>query len=169
MLKNVSQTAKRTMPGVFDLQHLLGREGAGSSTLEVKSGVNMLTIGQVAARAGVRASAIRYYEVEGLLPSAVRQGGKRVYDPAVLDRLAVIALAKAAGFGIVEIRALVSKTAEDPARIWKRLLRAKRAEVDDEIARLTRRKYVLDKMGRCACTKLDECGRAFDTALAEMF
>ena len=51
----------------------------------------MLTIGQIATRAGVRASAIRYYESRGLLPAASRDAGKRVYDVSVLERLAVIA------------------------------------------------------------------------------
>ena len=53
----------------------------------------MLTIGQVASRAGLRASAIRYYEAQGLLPAALRHAGKRVYDDSILDRLAMIALA----------------------------------------------------------------------------
>ena len=58
----------------------------------------MLTIGAVAARTGLRASAIRYYESRGLLPVASRAAGKRVYDASVLARLAVIRLAKTAGF-----------------------------------------------------------------------
>ncbi len=58
----------------------------------------MLTIGQVALKAGLRASAIRYYEAQGLLPPAPRHGGKRVYDASILVRLSAIDLAKTAGF-----------------------------------------------------------------------
>lgn len=52
----------------------------------------MLAIGEVAGRAGLRASAIRYYEEQGLLPRPRRRSGKRVYDVSVLDRLALIEL-----------------------------------------------------------------------------
>ena len=60
----------------------------------------MLTIGEVARRAGVAASALRYYEREGLIPKADRRGGKRVYGEDILDRLALIAVAKGGGFTV---------------------------------------------------------------------
>ena len=64
----------------------------------------VLTIGEVARRAGVRASAIRYYEEAGLLPAPERVGGKRRYDEGILRRLAIIGGAKRAGFTLREIR-----------------------------------------------------------------
>ena len=75
----------------------------------------MLTIGQVASRTGLRASAIRYYESRGLLPKASRIGGKRVYEGLVLERLAIIELAKTAGFHLDEIRATLVRTLDRTA------------------------------------------------------
>src|SRR5262245_7921784 len=66
-----------------------------------------LSIGQVASRASVRASAIRYYESEGLLPKPARKGGRRVYDASVLDHLLFVRLALQAGFRIGEIKPMV--------------------------------------------------------------
>src|SRR5881398_1043098 len=92
-----------------------------------------LAIGEVADRAGVEPSAIRYYESLGLLPRPSRVGGKRRYGDDVLDRLALIALAKDAGFTIKEIRALVSDFAPDsgPAERWRILATRKLAELDE--------------------------------------
>ena len=67
----------------------------------------LLTIGEVARRAGVRASAIRYYEEAGLLEEPERVGGKRRYDEEALRRLALIGGAKRAGFTLGEIRTLL--------------------------------------------------------------
>jgi MerR family redox-sensitive transcriptional activator SoxR len=65
-----------------------------------------LTIGEVAARAGVNTSHIRYYEREGVLPEPARTGGQRRYDEAVLHRLAIIDVAQRAGLTLAEIREL---------------------------------------------------------------
>jgi MerR family redox-sensitive transcriptional activator SoxR len=124
----------------------------------------MLTIGEVAARAGLRASAVRYYEAQGLLPAADRRGGKRVYDPSIVDRLGVIALAKVAGFELREIRETLSKVGDSqPAPTWKRLGETKRVALDQQIARLTRMKDALAKLDGCRCATLDGCGRAFNS------
>jgi MerR family redox-sensitive transcriptional activator SoxR len=129
--------------------------------------VIMLTIGQVASRAGLRASAIRYYEAQGLLPTAPRKSGKRIYDASVLERLGVIELAKTAGFDLEEIRALVSRGGDQPALAWRDLSRAKRTEIDRQIARLARMKDVLERLSKCTCATLGECGRAFNVAHAQ--
>ena len=63
-----------------------------------------LTIGQVASRAGLNVSAIRYYEREGLLPPAPRVSGQRRYAEQTLTRLGVIDVAKPAGFTLDDIR-----------------------------------------------------------------
>ena len=81
----------------------------------------MLTIGQVASRAGLRPSAIRYYEAQGLLPRTSREGGKRIYHASIIERLAVIELAKMAGFDLGEIRAILSSLGEgEPAPDWRK-------------------------------------------------
>lgn len=123
----------------------------------------MLTIGQVALQAGLRASAIRYYEAQGLLPPPWRKGGKRMYHPSIVERLAVIELAKVAGFELEEIRALLSSVGEGrPARAWAKLVPAKRIEVDAQIRRLQEVNDALSKLNGCSCATLDECGRTFN-------
>jgi len=122
----------------------------------------VLTIGEVAARTGVRASALRYYEAAGLVPAPRRRGGKRVYDPAVLDRLAVIELAKAAGFTLRETRSLLTGLGRrrPAARAWQRLARDKVAELDRRIAEASRMKAMLGVLVACDCPTLGDCGRA---------
>ena len=70
--------------------------------------MGMLLIGEVAQRSGIKPSAIRYYESVGLLPEPARRSGRRVYDNDVLDHLTFIRFAQMAGFGISEIKGLVS-------------------------------------------------------------
>lgn len=128
----------------------------------------MLTIGQVASRTGLRVSAIRYYESRGLLPKALRIGGRRVYEGSVLERLAIIELAKTAGFHLDEIReTLQHATGAGPGAGWKRAARAKQDELDAELKRLMITKYVLTRMSACSCATLEECGRAFLDAVAK--
>ena len=69
---------------------------------------NRMSIGEVARHARVQPSAIRYYESLGLLPVPPRTGGKRRYDESVLDWLALVTLARQAGFTIAEIRELLA-------------------------------------------------------------
>ena len=125
----------------------------------------MLTIGQVATKAGLRASALRSLQQQGLLPRAVRLGGKRVYDVSILERLNVIQLAKTAGFALDDIRTLLAATSEAPPRAWKALTVAKRAELERERLRLAIMKSVLTKLDGCRCATLEDCGRIFETAL----
>jgi DNA-binding transcriptional MerR regulator len=69
--------------------------------------VEGITIGEVARRTNVRASAIRYYERVGLLPEPVRVHGRRRYEQEVIGHLALINGAKRAGFTLREIRLLL--------------------------------------------------------------
>src|SRR5262245_46204987 len=122
----------------------------------------MLTIGQVASHTGLRASAIRYYEERGLLPRALRAGGKRVYDRSIIERLAAIHLAKTAGFSLDEIRATFSAAGDgEPGPRWKTAARAKRAELDEEMRRLMLARDVLARISACSCSTLDDCGTEF--------
>src|SRR5690606_12602632 len=91
-----------------------------------------LTIGEVARRAGVQTSAIRYYESVGLLSPPKRVNGRRRYDPTVLRRLALIQLARQAGFRIGELQVLFSGFSVDtPASArWQKLATAKVTEMD---------------------------------------
>jgi MerR family mercuric resistance operon transcriptional regulator len=98
-----------------------------------------LTVGQLAARAGVRADTIRYYERSGLLPAPTRtDGDHRRYGPADLDRMLFIRGAQRLGLRLAEIRQLlaVRETGVCPCGPAEVLLRQHVAEIDREIARL---------------------------------
>src|SRR6266850_8165612 len=90
-----------------------------------------LGIGEVARRAGLRASAVRFYEKEGLLPRPARSGGRRVYGESILERLAVIEFAKQSGFRLEEIRRLLqgSPGGETVSSRWQALVRDKLEEL----------------------------------------
>jgi DNA-binding transcriptional MerR regulator len=93
-----------------------------------------LDIAAVAKRSGVPASTLRYYEEKGLIASIGRQGLRRVFDAAVLERLALIALGRTAGFSLDEIARMFS--AEGGPHIDRRLLQAKADDLDRMIHRL---------------------------------
>jgi len=122
-----------------------------------------ITIGEVARRAGLQASAIRYYEKIGLLPKAQRVGGQRRYDTGVLNYLEVINVAKRASFRIDEIRQLFHGFGKGaPAfRRWQLLAQRKITEIDDLIVRAKKMKRLLAKANRCKCLDLEDCGKAF--------
>jgi MerR family redox-sensitive transcriptional activator SoxR len=115
-----------------------------------------MTIGEVAKKAGLRASAIRYYEKAGLLPKPVRSGGQRRYDTSILARLAVLERAKDCGFTLKEARQFFNDQGR-PAERWQRLAPKKIAELDALIQRATAMKELLER--RCQCADLEECGR----------
>ena len=121
----------------------------------------LLTIGEVARRAGVRASAIRYYEEAGLLSEPERVGGKRRYDEEVLRRLALIGGAKRAGFTLGEIRTLLHgfPAGTGAAERWQALASEKLVEVEEAIAQLWETRELLEEALRCECASLDECAR----------
>src|SRR5690349_25085289 len=104
-----------------------------------------LAIGEVARRAGIRASAIRYYELAGLIPGPARVGGRRRYDEAVLVSLDLIRLAQRAGFTIQEVRTLFhgfGHRTPAPARCPK-LAERKREELSARIAEARRMQDLL--------------------------
>ena len=122
----------------------------------------LLSIGEAARRAGIAPSAIRWYERQGLIPRAERRGGKRIYGEDVLDRLALIGVAKAAGFRIAEIQVLLRGLGRrtPPGPRWRALAKRKAGELAarrDEIDRMAR---VLDALARCNCPTLRDCARA---------
>jgi MerR family redox-sensitive transcriptional activator SoxR len=121
-----------------------------------------LGIGEVARRAGIAPSALRYYENEGLIPRPERRNGRRVYGREVLERLALIDLAKRGGFTIAEIKRLLRGFARrtPPGERWRALAERKRKELDERISEARRMKAVLEVVARCACPTLDDCSRA---------
>jgi MerR family redox-sensitive transcriptional activator SoxR len=119
----------------------------------------MLTIGEVAARSGLRPSAIRYYESEGILPEPERVSGRRRYDPDVLHVLHAIGVARAAGFGIAELRQMFSgiRDREAPSAVWQRFAEQKLREVDELIERANEMRRLLEDGLRCGCLGVEEC------------
>lgn len=115
-----------------------------------------MTIGKVAKQAGLRASAIRYYERVGLLPKPARSGGQRRYDHRVLERLAVLERAKQCGFTLEEARALFNDQGR-PSERWDRVARNKIVELDALTEHIRRMKELIQR--QCHCADLDECGR----------
>src|ERR1700728_2647512 len=109
----------------------------------------LLTVGQLAARAGVRADTIRYYERSGLLPEPNRtDGDQRRYGPADLDRMLFIRGAQRLGLRLAEIRELlaVRDTGACPCGPAETLLSEHLGEIDREIARLARLRAELSGM-----------------------
>ena len=121
-----------------------------------------LTIGQVAREAKLAASAIRYYENEGLLPRPPRQSGQRRYDREILGRLAVIRIALDAGFTIRETRMFLTgfDAATKPSARWRALAARKLVEVDAQMERANRMKALLESGFRCGCPRIEDCERA---------
>lgn len=118
-----------------------------------------LTISKVARRAGIRPSAIRYYESVKVLPAPRRVNGRRRYDSDVLRRLAVIQLAQQVGFSVVEMRVLFESLEADaslPAQ-WQALARQKLAEVDALMRRASDMKKLLLERLDCDCLNFEEC------------
>lgn len=118
-----------------------------------------LTIGEVAHRTGLRTSALRYYEEQGVLPAPRRVNGRRRYDRSILRMVEVLRFAQQAGFTLAEIRKLFHGFgAETPlgAR-WKALARAKLEELDALIARATQMKRSIEKGSGCGCVRIEDC------------
>ena len=122
-----------------------------------------MSIGEVARSAGVRPSALRYYEGVGLLPPPERANGRRRYDGEllreVLDRLEVVRVAQQAGFTISEIRTLLDGFSEDtpPSERWRLLAQDKLPEVEVLLKRALGKKDLLERGLRCECLRLEEC------------
>jgi MerR family redox-sensitive transcriptional activator SoxR len=101
-----------------------------------------MTIGELSQISGLSVSAIRFYQRRGVLPARDGEGGWQRFDPATLDRLAVIELAKAAGFSLDEVIRVLDAVDADPdavperPAIWQGLAAAKLAEIDASMARL---------------------------------
>jgi len=122
-----------------------------------------MKIGEIARNAGIRPSAIRFYESVGVLPPAFRQNGQRHFAAEAELQLAVIEFARKAGFTIAEIKLLFHGFRNDTPALarWRQLARKKYHEMDFLITRLKVMQRLLKKSMRCHCIKLDECGRIF--------
>ena len=125
-----------------------------------------LTIGEVASRAGLNVSAIRYYEAEGLLPTPPRVGGQRRYSDETLSRLGVIDVAKRAGFSLDDICVLLDASDKgEPAHNQLQELAARKLpEVDELIRRAQLVRAWLNTATNCGCDTFDACALFSDAS-----
>lgn len=125
-----------------------------------------LTIGELALRADVAATTLRYYERIGLIQPPARVGGQRRYDDSMLARLDVIRLCKAAGFTLDEIQLLFADEASGrPAS--RALAQTKLAEIDARIDELQRARAIIEWGMRCTCPSIDACTCGIHTGDAD--
>jgi MerR family transcriptional regulator, redox-sensitive transcriptional activator SoxR len=124
------------------------------------SKVRTLTVGEVAQRAGVNTSALRFYEANGLITSSRTAAGHRRYRADVLRRVSFIRVAQRVGLSLAEIRAALDSLPErrTPTRSdWERLASDWRPMLDERIALLESMRDQLDGCIGCGCLSLDTC------------
>ncbi|MFN2587555.1 MAG: MerR family transcriptional regulator, partial [Actinomycetota bacterium] len=114
-----------------------------------------LSISEVAEATGLQSSALRYYEMSGLIASETRVGGRRHYAPGVLQRLAVIALLQEVGFTIAEMRELFARGGRSGR--WRSLAEAKLRAIDAHLERVTAARALLASALDCGCSSLETC------------
>jgi len=114
-----------------------------------------LDIGEVARRAGIPASTLRFYEEKGLLASVGRRGLRRQYDGNVLERLALIALGRSAGFSLGEIARMFAP--DGRVQIERQMLTSKAREIDVTIRRLSAMRDGLRHAAACRAPSHLEC------------
>jgi MerR family redox-sensitive transcriptional activator SoxR len=122
---------------------------------------DLLTIGQIAARAGVATSTLRFYEDEGLVLPAMRtDGNQRLYHREALRRIAFIRSAQRVGLGLAEIRAALAQLPDGRTPTvadWSRLSASWRGRLDAQIRLLESIRDDLDGCIGCGCLSLDRC------------
>ena len=118
-----------------------------------------MKIGELAARAGLNASAIRYYERLGLLAAPQRTGGQRRYPSDALNRVLLIRFAGDMGFTLDEIKLFLNGLRDDApvGPRWKKLAHRKISEIEENIGRSLRLKSLLQHLLHCHCASLQIC------------
>lgn len=122
--------------------------------------MELLTIGDMAARSGVAPSALRYYEREGLIRSTRTGGNQRRYERHELRRVAFIRIAQQVGVSLEEIRGALADLPENrtPTKAdWSRLSARWRRKLEDRIAMMERLRDQLTGCIGCGCLSLQRC------------
>lgn len=115
-----------------------------------------LDITEVARHSGLPASTLRYYEEKGLIDSIGRRGLRRLFEPQVLERLALISTGRAAGFSLDEVALMFGAGAAQPT-IDRAMLAAKADELDATIRKLTSLRNGLRHAAACPAPSHMEC------------
>ena len=119
-----------------------------------------LSIGTLSERTGVAASALRYYEAEGLVHAERTPSGQRRYHRDALRRVSFVRVAQQVGLSLVEIREALASLPENRTpteKDWKQLSESWRPRLDAQIAMLERLRERLDKCIGCGCLSLRVC------------
>jgi len=120
----------------------------------------MLTVSQVSARSGFAASALRFYEREGLIRAGRSAGGQRRYRRDVLRRLAFIRAARNVGLSLDEVRAELGQLPDERTPTtgdWHRISKAWRARLNEKITAIEALRDRLDSCIGCGCLSLKSC------------
>lgn len=121
---------------------------------------DLLSVGEIARRSGFAASALRFYEAEGLIVADRSPGGRRLFERSTLRRLAFIRAASNVGLSLAEIRGELDRlpAGRTPTRAdWTRISRHWRGRLDEQIAALERLRDGLDGCIGCGCLSLQRC------------
>lgn len=118
-----------------------------------------MSIGQLAAKASINASTLRYYESVGLLPAPERKNGQRRYDEGFLDRIHFIKVAQQTGFSIQEITILLEgfEPSDSLSDRWEQMAMQKRSELEERKRQLNSMIQILDSGLSCKCLTWSEC------------
>src|SRR4051794_25495310 len=130
---------------------------------------DLLTVTDVVRRSGFAASALRYYEDQGLIEATRTDGGRRRYQRGVLRQLAFIRSASNIGLSLNEIREELDRLprGRTPTKAdWHRISQHWRSRLDEQIAALERLRDGLDSCIGCGCLSLKHCGIANPQDLA---
>ena len=114
-----------------------------------------LDIAEVAQQSGIPASALRFYEEKGLIASVGRRGLRRLFNAGVLERLALIALGRTAGFSLDEIARMFARNGQP--RIERHMLVAKAEELDKKVRELGAMRDGLRHAAACSAPSHMEC------------
>ncbi|SDP33257.1 MerR family transcriptional regulator, redox-sensitive transcriptional activator SoxR [Nakamurella panacisegetis] len=120
----------------------------------------LLTVAEVAHRSGFAASALRFYEREGLMEASRSSGGQRRYERQVLRRLAFIKAARNVGLSLEEVRVELAQLPQSRTPTpgdWRRISRHWRKRLDDKIAAIEALRDRLDSCIGCGCLSLKVC------------
>jgi MerR family redox-sensitive transcriptional activator SoxR len=121
---------------------------------------NHITIGELARRAGIATSALRYYEQLGLISSERTAGGQRRYARAMLRRVAFVRAAQTVGLSLDEVRAALARLPDErtPSKgDWNRVSATWIRRIDERIAELERLRVTLNGCVGCGCLSLRTC------------
>ena len=117
--------------------------------------MKLIDISEVSKQSGLSAAALRYYEEKGLIESLGRRGLRRTFDPDVLGRLSLIALAQMAGFSLDQIAVMLGNTKKP--QVDKALLSSKAEELGHMIRQLNALKAGLEHAAQCPAPSHMEC------------